>query len=355
MKVLLISVRSDFGGGPRHVNQLVDNMPAEVELYLAYPEGGEPYGIIWDNNSRIKGRVYIPYRRFSLKALFALKKFIIENRIDIVHSHGNGAGVYSRMLRLIGLNVKVMHTFHGITDNYSSRLKKFLNISCGRIFKTLTDVFVLVSYGELQLGLALRILENDRAVVIYNGIEEPKEDSLKRKGLNIITLSRFDYQKNMDLCYSIASNFKKNPEIRFVWVGDGEDFERLKAQSKKEATNIDFIGFSETPMKYLCSSTIYLSSSRFEGLPYALIEAAAVGLPIVATDVKGNNEVVKHAETGYLYKTKEEACNYINSLVENEALLARMSSEAKKFYKQKFTLNAMIEKIVTQYNSLLNK
>lgn len=65
---------------------------------------------------------------------------------------------------------------------------------------------------------------------------------------------------------------------------------------------IDFVGFTKEPMKYLQSSDLYLSTSRFEGLPYGLIEAASVGLPIVASNVKGNNEVVNNGYNGSFLK-----------------------------------------------------
>lgn len=52
MKILLITVRSDFGGGPRHVDQLINNLPQNIEIYVAYPQDGTPYGQEWNSNSR---------------------------------------------------------------------------------------------------------------------------------------------------------------------------------------------------------------------------------------------------------------------------------------------------------------
>ena len=91
MKILLITVRSDFGGGPRHVDQLINNLPQNIEIYVAYPQDGTPYGQEWNSNSRIKSRINIPFRKFSTKTLFEIAKFIKENSINIVHSHGNGS------------------------------------------------------------------------------------------------------------------------------------------------------------------------------------------------------------------------------------------------------------------------
>ena len=168
MNLLFITVRSDFGGGPKHVDQLIKNLPNNINIYMAYPINGDPYSIIWDSENRIKGKVYIPYRKFSFKYLFKLYKFIKENNINIVHSHGNGAGFYSRGLKMIGCKAKIIHTFHGISDQYTSKFKYIINILSGIFFKHFTDKFILVSNGELNSGRNKRILFENKSQVIYN-------------------------------------------------------------------------------------------------------------------------------------------------------------------------------------------
>ena len=353
MRVLLIIVRSDFGGGPRHVHQLVEHLPAIVELYMAYPEVGDPYADLWKNKSNIKGTCFIPYRKFSIKTLFRLKKFIKQNKIDIVHSHGNGAGLYSRILKILGCKVKVVHTFHGITVNYSSFLKKIANQVSGFILRPFTNRFILVGKGELELGEKIGVLNDTRSSVIYNGIETPLEVIKKtNNAINIVTLSRFDYQKNMDLAYEIASKLKSHKEICFIWVGDGDDMERLKNQADKENLNIKFIGFSKEPMKYLAEADLYLSTSRFEGLPYALIEASSMSLPIIATNVIGNNECVDDGETGYLFDTCEEAVDKIEYLVSDKSKIDEMSHKSREFFCANFTIEKMLSDLLNVYNSI---
>lgn len=351
MKILLITVRSDFGGGPRHVNQLVKALPDDIDLYMAYPMGGDPYGKQWESNSRIKNTYHIPFRAFSFKALCGLCSFIKTNKIEIVHSHGNGAGFYSRLLKIMCPHIKVVHTFHGVSTNYESKIKQFVVKNSNRFLRYFTDAFICVSKGEENIAFDYGYLQKEKTQVIYNGIPLC---NLKRNIPSlptIVTISRFDYQKNMDRCLEIVRKFV-NYKVRFVWVGDGPDFERLKNTAVSEKLPIVFVGFSKSPMDYLTSSSIYLSTSRFEGLPYALIESLSIGLPIVATNVVGNNEVVIQGKSGYLYQTDDEAVVYINQLLADDKLYNEFSENAKSFFISMFDEKTMVENLKKLYNKL---
>lgn len=351
MKILYITVRSDFGGGPHHVAQLINNLSEKYEIYVATPYGN-PYGTEWRNNKNIKGILTIPYRSFSLRTLFQLKNYIQINDINIVHSHGNGAGLYSRLLKILCPKIKVIHTFHGITDNYNSLYKYIANLIIGKVLKYLTNSFILVSSGEKQLGEKLGFIKPNKSHVVYNGIKDSGEKTKNNnQTINIVTLSRFDYQKNMDMAFSIAQQFKEDKHIIFTWVGNGDDFQRLKGKAIKEKININFVGFSNEPIKYLKEADIYLSTSRFEGLPYALLEAASVGLPIIATNVRGNNECIKNNETGLLFNTVEEGISCIKQLQDN-TIRKEMGYKSRQFFLANFTIEKMVNKLISIYECI---
>lgn len=355
MKILLITVRSDLGGGPRHMQQLISSLPEDINIFVACPLDGNPYGKWWHENKRIKGVYDIPFRKFSIRALWGLRAFILSNQIEIIHSHGNGAGFYSRLLKIICSQNKVVHTFHGVSTNYSSAFKAFIVKGINRFFSHYTDAFICVSKGEKQIASEYGYLVESIAYVIYNGIPSQTINKKIDLAFTIVTLSRFDYQKNMDLCFKIARRFKANDKIRFVWVGDGPDYDRLKRQAFDENLQIEFVGFSNEVMKYLVSSSIYLSTSRFEGLPYALLEAMSIGLPIVASDVVGNNEAVIHNRTGFLFKTDNDAYTYINRLYNDKTLLSNMSEESLIFFKTQFEEETMITSLVDVYKDLIDE
>ena len=194
--------------------------------------------------------------------------------------------------------------------------------------------------------------------VVYNGIEDKGAKdvlNVSNKIFKIVSLSRFDYAKNMSLAYDIAYAFKDNQNIHFIWVGDGPDYTFLKEKAEANLVNIDFVGFSQEPMKYLKSSDLYLSTSRFEGLPYGLIEAASVGLPIVATNVIGNNEVCFNKVNGFLYTQMEDSIKAINMLYNDPHLMKYMGENSRKIYEEKFQIENMLDGLMKRYSVLLKK
>lgn len=348
--ILYITSRSDFGGGPRHVDQLLGLLPPEYAIFMAYPYKGSPYGLMWDKNERVVDRLYIPYRKLSFKALWKLYLFVKQNKIEIVHSHGNGAGVYSRLLKILMPTLKVVHTFHGISDTYKSSFKKVLSFLLGWTLKPFANLYIAVSNGEKTMAINRKFSKKSNTMVVYNGIENPKAQIPKHMHMPIrfVCLSRFDYQKNMDLMLSIIKKTDKRL-AQFVLVGDGPDKERLECIAKKENLNVTFTGFSVKPMDFLNEADWYISTSRFEGLPYALIEAASVGLPIIASNVKGNNECVKDGYNGFLFNNFQEAIEKVNFILSKKYSYESFSNNSHEMFEHNFTEEQMISRLERIY------
>lgn len=357
-KILLISVRSDFGGGPKHVNDLFINLSAKYSIFIAAPLEN-PYGSRWEKE--LKEHFFqIPHRKFNLKSLLSLIKYIRKNKIEIIHSHGKGAGVYSRMIKIALPHIRVVHTFHGFTTKqYSSRINK-IYYCYEYILSKLTDNFIFNSDGEKQTFISKIQCARQKMRVIYNGIEKKtfaSKESIKRK-LNIpqnkfvvVTVSRYDYQKNMQACFNIAERLV-NEEILFLWIGNGEDKkyfdERIKAEN---INNIRCVDFTKDVLEYISVSDIYLTTSRWEGLPYALIEALMLGIPIIGSNVIGNNEIIENGYNGFLFELNNlsEAIEKIRLLSGDKKLLSEFSCNSTKAFEKSFTIRKMIDEIINIY------
>ena len=357
MKILFITLRADHGGGPKHVDLLINNLSSEIEIYLACPQD-RPYYDLWNESKKVKDIFALPHRKFSVKKLLGLNKFIKDKDVKIIHSHGKGAGIYSRILKILNPRLKIVHTLHGVHIGEYGFLKRNAYIFLERFLALFTDKFINVSNSENSVCLKLKLFKKSKSEVVYNGIKALlKDDNAKikfdlsgKKVVNII--SRFEYQKNMGLAYEIAKNFKDNSNIVFLWLGDGNDRAKFESMAQKDGANIIFTGFTDEVPAYLSATDVYLSTSRWEGLPYALIEAQSLGIPIVATNVVGNNEVVENGKSGFLFEDAQQACRDIEILLNDEKIYGKMQAEALLNFKDKFDIGVMIRKVEKIYEQI---
>ncbi|EQC43225.1 glycosyltransferase [Bacteriovorax sp. Seq25_V] len=313
-KVLFITVRSDMGGGPKHVYELCSGL-SEIDVYIASPCDAPYYE---KYRSISNGHIKIPHRKFSLLKLIELIQYCRNNGINIVHSHGRGAGIYSRFMGLFGF--KVVHTFHGV--HHASIVERML--------KHLTNRFICVSRSEMINALAFGLCEKINTVVIPNGIEEKKYSDITSPGKKILgTISRLDPHKNNG---ELIRFMKELPEYHLLIAGDGEEKEYLKSIAP---TNVEFMGYVDDIPNFLNKIDIYVSASRGEGLPYSVLEAMAAGKKIVLSDVVGHNDI----EGNILLYKPEQLEIFKNALLKAEN--CKISTE--------YCINNQIKKIEQIY------
>ncbi|MCO4795467.1 MAG: glycosyltransferase family 4 protein [Bacteriovoracaceae bacterium] len=299
INILLITVRSDTGGGPKHVFDLVRTLKRKYQnnqITIASPLS-EPYGPKFKNLA--DKHIEIPHRKFCFFKFFFLLIYCKDKNINLVHSHGRGAGYYSRLLGLFG--IKVIHTFHGAHFEKTTigKLKVFLD----RVLKVASNKLINVSHDEYKTSLSMGLTDETRACVIPNGIdhiqikkEYDQQDKVQsRKQFNLPedatiwgTLSRLTYQKGIDLFL----NFKLPKNTIFAIAGEGEDQEKLKKAIPNDLKDrIIFLGNISEPIKFLSALDGYFSSARWEGLPLSVLEAMSCELPCLLSRVDGHREL----------------------------------------------------------------
>lgn len=359
LKILMITVRADYGGGPEHLYQLL-NLNSDNGLFVAAPND-EPY---FEKYKRIVGSrniIKIPHRKFSLIILLELIKFVKKNQISIVHSHGKGAGIYSRLITLF-TKVKCIHTFHGIHIGNYGFLSRILYLYLERILSLITDRFITVSKSERSKILRLKITQENKIALIENGVNIPKDSirpELKYKSNKILQVSRFDFAKNSLLLLDIVNELnKKKDEEKFEFhiIGDGPDRILLENKFKdKGISNVVFHGFQGNLTKYYSDSFCYISTSRWEGLPLTLLESMSHGTPSIVTKVDGNKDLVSHGQNGYLFNinSPQEAADFILKLKNDKELYQDLSKNAKQLIADNFSIVNMIKQTENLYLSLV--
>ena len=338
MNILFISVRADHGGGPYSTFKLASEFAdRNYRVYAALPKD-KPYYDLFCSKLSADAVVTIPHRKVSWRAIYRLATFIKANKIQIIHSNGKGAGAYAKFLSIL-CRVSFIHTPRGIHIFSYSRLGLYLYRLYENNFNFYCKCVVFVSESEKEKARKLSLWSSVPVAVIANGINLSKTRESVRMSLEgkkshalskftVATTTRFDNSKNMDEALEIA---RICSEIEFVWIGDGPDKERIVEKARLTGSNnIIFWGESENPVNLLAYCNAYLSTSRWEGLPNALLEAGLMSLPSVASKVTGNIDVVSDGYNGFLYnlgdiKTAAKRLRYLRANKDASEKLGRLA------------------------------
>ncbi len=359
--LLFISSSGQIGGGPRHILLLVKELKDFFKVYVACPENTPFYEILKDiKHVQLIG---IKERAININDLLNLRFRLKKYSIDIVHSHGKGAGVIGRTLALVS-NVSLVHTFHGIHIKCHSLITRAIYIFYENLTGWIDKHKIFVSKGEFEEARSNHVIHSScKYSIIYNavaniGIEQEKKIDIRSKykiNRNIVivtSLCRLETQKNI---FEILEISKLCRENIFLILGTGSLRRDLKRKLFEEnITNVIMPGNVNNPIQHLRESDIFLSTSLYEGHPISVLEAMSVGLPIIVSDVTGNSETIINGESGYLYEIGNTlaASNHIHRLTNNCNLRKLLGENAKGRQKELFSISRMIKEYMKIYSNL---
>lgn len=362
--LLMLHVTSETGGGPEQAYLLTKGLKElknDLNVYYIAPNNGPYYKKTAEN---VKNIYDINLRRLSISSFFKILKIIKQHNIDIIHSHGRGAGVYSRLLGLI-TRKPVCHTFHGIHfDQYKNKSLKFLIKSIeNKLANFSFNIFV--SKGEQEIAKKKDLSGfTKKSIIIENGIDINKFKTKKyhTKKLILLTLARINYQKGIDLIIPTAAKLKNN-NINFKWlvVGghtrkDNEYTEKIKKLIKKHKIDkhVILLPSVSKPEKLFSIANLYISSSRWEGLPLSILEGMASCTPIIATNVTGNNDIIKNKQNGLLIPINKFSSSILKIIKEYQSgshKFARYTNQATKDVNQ-FNYIKMTKEYINIYSMI---
>jgi glycosyltransferase involved in cell wall biosynthesis len=279
VKILFITARTDLGGGPKHVLDLLKSLN-NVDAFLAAPIE-EPFGA--ELLKYCKDHLVIKKRSFSIIDLINIFFFLKKNKIKIIHSHGRGAGLYSRIFKIFGF--KIIHTFHGVHEENGLVGKiKFLT---DRVLANFAHHYICVSDEEEVKARKVKFLGDVNTTVIYNGIvlEDFPYSYVPRDVKVLGCMARVSYQKGYDILFAHLIELKKTwPNFIFKIGGPAPSELEIPMELKE---NCEILG-QMLPQKFLSVIDLYVSASRWEGMPLVVLEAMAYGVPCLLSKVTGH-------------------------------------------------------------------
>jgi len=366
LRVLELLVSTDLGGGPAQVREVVARLPrAEFAVTVAGPAGGAHGGVFAESGVRF---VRIGTDRIGRRAFLDVLRLIRLEGIDIVHSHGKGAGLYGRLAaRRAG--IPAVHTFHGIHARYpvgGGRAYLMLERGLARI----TEAIVHVSESQALEAATLGLAPPGRTHVIVNGIDARcvaaaamtraaarEELRLDPEALVLGTVARFDPVKGLDsLLRAFALAAAQDPAARLVIVGDGPEAPRLRglAAALGIEPRVRMAGLIADASRVLPALDLYVSASRKEGLPLAILEAMACELPVAATRVPGHVDVVEEGVTGLLAAPGDDRdlARAMRDLMTEPARRSVMGQAGRRRVEDRFAASRMAAETASLYRSV---
>lgn len=325
IKILIIS-EPGSGGVKRHVIDLLTNLDESIfEIVFAYSTKRAEKEYL-EEISGLSSKISVKaikhlQQPISLKndslAFIEICKLISYLNPDIVHCHSSKAGVLGRIAAKLFKVPKIIYTPHAYAfqnNKLSNSKRRFYLLIEKFLTRYFTTKTINVSYGEMKIALDNRIAEKEQFIVIHNGIDKKEykfnknagQQNLKIDKNDIVvgSIARLEEQKNPLEFFEIARCVKENSKnFKFLWIGNGSLLQKCQdfiEKSKLENTCC-ILPFDKETEKLIMIFNIFLSTSLYEGYPYVLLDANANKIPIVATDVTGNNEIVKNNVNGFLY------------------------------------------------------
>ncbi len=263
-----------------------------------------------------------------------LRRLKRKNLVDAVHLHSSKSGLLGRIAcRMAGID-NVIYTPNGASFlSTTNRVAKYFYNQIEKIGNRFGGRVVCCSPSELKKFSELGI----DAGYVNNGIALNNEDATVLKEMNqkkfrIVTSGRIEKQKNPGRFNEIASYFEDMDQIQFIWIGDGED---KKFFTAKNILVTGWVDNSEVH-QHIAEGDLYLSTSLYEGMSFAVLEALNLKKPVLLSNCTGNIDIVKNGINGSLFNTAMEANVKILQYYNNPDMLEVMGKFSGEICKKEF-------------------
>lgn len=331
-----------------------------VDLDVMSDHNGYYAGIFRKNGIDIYP--YIPKRKIRLQEIRYIRNILKKEKYDIVHVFNNKA-VINTVFASLGLPVKLV-TYRGYTGHlvwykptsYISHLNpKVSKITC-------------VSNGVKNHVTRQLLFNKTKAVTIYKGhdpswyeeVQPYSRDQLDIPNDAFLVACVANARPMKGIPYLIKASYQLGSykNIHFLFIGknmDADDHLKLIEKSPLHE-NFHILGFKKDILNYLGACDIMvLSSIKGEGLSKVTIEAMSIGMPVIATNVGGNAELVHHRQTRMLVapKSPKDIANSIVTLKENKKLRKQMGEEARQHMRKHFHIDETVRQMKRFYEALI--
>jgi len=362
MKILLVITKSDIGGAQVFVLNLARSLKRTgLDVEVAAGDGNYLSAELEKDNIKFHYLNSLK-RNFSIinsfYFIYDLHRLLKKNKYDVVHLNSTNTLVGAISTSFLKEKPKTVFTFHGLSfidKNYQANV--FFKMLAKFYYKLLLNTVNRVVFEcNLNFTEVKKAGMVKNAEVIYNGLDEKEMNFLSEKdarlyfsekcGIDLTdnfligSTGRLIYQKNYDfLIHNYLRIKEKIPNAKVVIIGDGPDRENYEGQIQKLGIQNNFfmIGELKNSHQYLKGFDLFTLCSRYEGVSISLIEALYAGIPILASNVGGNPDVVgNNINELFALDDFEEYLSKLVSIKSNREEIIKFNASIK----ERFTLES---------------
>jgi glycosyltransferase involved in cell wall biosynthesis len=365
IKLMLVIPTLDQSGAEKQLTLLACRLAAdEFDVHVVALTRGGPFAEVLARHN-IRLTVLGKRWKFDPAVLWRLRRLIVSEQPDIVHSWLFAANAYTRLV--VGRRMR-------------PRPKLIVSERCVDVWKAGWQLWL----DQRLIGRTDRLVGNSQAVadfyqtigyrpeqvsVIANGVELPDLSMADRTALRaeldlpaeapvVGFVGRLAKQKRLDdLVFATALLAILRPDVQFLLVGDGPERDALMkfARDINTQDQVRCIGHRSDAARLLAAMDVFWIASDFEGQSNSLMEAMAAGLPVVASDIPPNRELVIDGETGFLVKVGDRVGfqQFADRLLADRDLAQRMGTAGRERMRQHFSIDRMVSQYARLYRELL--
>ena len=297
--------------------------------------------------------VDLPHRG-KLAALRSLRNRLQHDRVDIVHTHNTYAHFYGSVAASWAGVKSVINSQHGRGCGPRGKDKllfRLANLKASRIVGVSEDAAALCR-GEDPWAAA-------KTSVIWNGIDTTRFIFRGPSHSPVaISVARLSPEKDFPtLLQAVAIVVRTVPDFQLLMIGNGAERANLEALTRTLGieANVEFLGERSDIPELLARAGFFVSSSKSEGISLTILEAMAVGLPVVTTRVGGNPEIVVEGQTGYLVpdQNPEALAAAMLQMLSQRDTWSSMGALGRQRVEQQFDIRTMIRQYEELYTEVL--
>jgi glycosyltransferase involved in cell wall biosynthesis len=361
---------SAYGGGERYLELLCDRLDrTRYRPILICPEPGPFVGRMKERGVETHLVHLAPL--FNPFALWRLMRLLVRERVTILQTHGARANFYGRIAgRLAGVPVIISTVHNSLKDYEVCSLTRWFYIMALRLTVPLVHRIICVSDSNRRDLIDECPAAAARIQTVYNGIDplafpSPSNRMNVREELGIasgpvlVMIARLAEAKgHRFLLQALPNLIKAWPNLCCVFVGEGELREHLHRLTVELAVeqSCRFVGVREDIADILAAADVVVLPSLSEGFPFVLLEALAMGCPVVASRVNGIPELIEDHKTGFLVPARDSHALMvaIREVLRDPIAAMRMGAEGRALVRERFTVDRMVGNTTAIFDATLH-